>query len=100
MFGKIEVQVEASQVALLLFYDFLNLELREDHASLRVVGMGQRQKSLRKEILVTDLVRGHASELGPGHSRGQFYSHTFLKRFAPIHYRSLSRAVTQVITFR
>src|ERR1700687_5309645 len=50
MFGKIEVQVEASQVALLLFYHFLNLELREDHAPLGMVGMRQRQKSLRKQI--------------------------------------------------
>ena len=54
VFWKIEVQVEAGKVPLLLFYQFLNLELREDHASLGVVGMGQRQKALRKQVLVTD----------------------------------------------
>ena len=93
VFGKIEVQVEASQVALLLLNQFVNLELREDHAP-RGGWHGAKAEILAKRFLSriwSGVMPASWAQVTPD---GNFHAHTFLKRFGAIHYCSLGRAVT------
>src|SRR5260370_25973163 len=44
---KIEVEIEPGKVTLLLFQQFLDFEVRENHSTFGMVGVGQRLKALR-----------------------------------------------------
>src|SRR5258708_38792340 len=59
VFWNVEVEIEAGKVTLLLFQQFLNFEVRENHSTFRMVGVGQRLKTLGEYIPVGKRLRGH-----------------------------------------
>src|ERR1019366_7628803 len=97
MIGDIEIQIEAGEVAPLLFLNFVDFELWKDHAAFWMIGMRQRVEAFWKEALVPDVGRAHRSQLGPGRAAGQLYPNALLQRLAPRHRRTLRRAVGEVV---
>src|ERR1035437_175572 len=97
---NIEVQIEARQVAVLLFQQFLNFLCGKYHAALRMVGMWQRQKALGEDTLFTDIVGGHLRKLVPRHASRQLHSQAFLDRLCAVHDNTLCRAVAQIVALR
>jgi hypothetical protein len=95
---QVEVEVETGQVAIFLFLDFVDRELWEYHAAFRMVGMGQRQESLREDIAGRDFIGTQRGEFLPGHSGGQLDANATLNRFPSRHRDALRRVITQVIT--
>ena len=66
---QIEVEIEAGEVAVFLFLDFVNMKLREQHASFGMIGMRQRQKACRERVLRQDFFRIHRPQRVPGRPR-------------------------------
>src|SRR5450759_2474954 len=80
-----------------LLLRFLDEEFREDHAARFVVGMRQRQKAGRPELLFLNFLRRQGGEFLPGHATVQLDAHAILNRRAARHCRSLGRPVSEVI---
>jgi hypothetical protein len=94
--GEVEVQIEALQVALLVALDGVDVELREHHPALGMVGVGQGQEPEGKGVAGADLLRGHPVERVPRHAGGQPGPHPVLHGLAPEHL-GVARAVRQVV---
>ena len=71
--------------------------MRKDKASLLMLGMRQRIKTFRKQILVPDLVRGHRRQTLPGHTDRKFYAHALLHRLHPVHCHTRSGVVAEIV---
>ena len=99
MIGQIEVEIEARQVALLLFLQLLDLELRKEHAAFGMIRMRQREESRGPNILFADLLRRHFRELFPCDALGQSNPHALLHRLFPRHRHAGRRIVAQVVAF-
>ncbi len=65
MIGKIEIKVEARQIALLLLLQLVDLELRKEHAAFGVIRVRQRKEPGRPNVLFANLFRGHPGQLLP-----------------------------------
>ena len=65
---KVEVDVEAPQIAPFLAADFINLPIREDLAAGGVLDMRQRQEPRRQQTLLPDFVGRHRRQSVPGHA--------------------------------
>ena len=98
MVRQVEVQIEAGKVPAFLLFDLLDVKLREDHATLRMVRMRQGIETRGPGAPGLDLGRTHRRELGPRHSLGELDPHSFLGRFAAGHGHALGRALGEVIT--
>ena len=81
--GKIEVDVEAPQVARLLAPDLVDLPVREDLPAGRLLDVRQRQEAGRQQAPLADLV-GRSSRRGCPRSRPrELDAHAALHRLAP-----------------
>src|SRR5712692_11940215 len=57
VFWKVEVEIEPGEVTLLLFQQFLDFEVWENHSPFRMVSVWQRLKPLREQVPVANLLR-------------------------------------------
>jgi len=64
-------RVEALEVALLLLLDLVDVELRERHPALGMVGVGQGKEAERPGPAIPDLRGCHRGESVPGDARRQ-----------------------------
>src|SRR5690242_2614936 len=96
--GKVEVNIEAAKVAPLLTKHSVDLQIRKDLAAGSLLNMGQGHEALRQQAPLSDLVRGHGSQLIPGNTCGQLHPDATLDRLSAAgHHDSGDRTIRQVI---
>src|SRR3954471_2226113 len=82
MVRKIEIDIEAPQVAGFLVADLVDLVIGKDLPAGCLLDMGQRQEPARKQAAFTDLVWGHRGKVIPRHALRQLDPNTALNRLA------------------
>ncbi len=92
--GQVEIEVEAFQAL-----ELLDLVLGKEHASGRMVRVGQRQVTLGKQTLFLDFFRRKLGQLLKGHALGKFGGRSHRDRFAAGHLAFIVHALGQVVTF-
>src|SRR5688572_3766172 len=98
MIGKVMIEIEPREVSLLLLFQFIDLELRKEHAAFGMVGMRQGKKTAGPRVFFTHLLRSHASELIPSNTFGQEDTDAFLHGFTAKHRYSGGGIVAQVVS--
>ena len=98
MIGQIEVEIEASEVALLLLLDFVDVKLREKHAAFRMVRVGEREEAGRPRVLLADLLGRHFGQRLPCDAGGEFRPDALLDGFAARHGYARRGFVAEIIT--
>ena len=78
--GQVEIEIEARQVAALLLLDFVDVELREDHAAFGMIRVRQGQEAAGEHAFLADFFGLHGREFLPRHPFRQFNAHAFLDR--------------------
>src|SRR3954471_6584004 len=98
MVGKVEIDIEASQVADFLVADLVNLVVWKDLPASCLLDMGQGQEPAREQAAFADLVGSHRGKVIPGHALRQLDPNTALHRLAPArHYLPGYGPVTEII---
>src|ERR1019366_3859453 len=97
MIRKVEVEIEASEVAPFLFLYLVDFELGEKHAALGMIRMWQRLEADREQVPFFDLLRAQLRKLVPGRAAGEFDSHALLHCLASRHFDPLRRPIIEII---
>src|SRR4051812_18993587 len=83
MVGKVEIDIEAPQVAGLLVADLVDLIVGKYLPASCLLDMRQWQEPARKQAAFADLVGGHRGKVIPTHTLRQLDPNTALNRLAP-----------------
>ena len=97
MVGQVKVEIEPCQVSLCLLLDLIDVELREEHTALGVIGVRQRHEALREEVLLVNFLRCHLAERLPRDAPLQLDAGTGLDRLAARHDDAPVRPIAQVV---
>src|SRR5262245_25150819 len=98
--GQIEIEVEAGQVAPFLLLDFVDVELRKEHAPFGVMRMRQRLEAAGEEVLFANIGRLHGGELVPSYPLWQSRPRSDLHCLATEHLGVSRGFVGQVVASR
>ncbi len=98
MIRQIEIQIEPCQVPVLLLVDLVNVKLREDHAALAMIGVGQRHEPDRKNVFVLDFVGGHLGKTVPAGASAQLHAYTSLNGLPAEHRGSRRGLIAEVVS--
>jgi hypothetical protein len=85
MIRDVVLDVETREIACFLPFDLVDHEARKHEAAFRMPGVRQRIESLRKHVLIANLLRAHIRKSLPRLSRRELDANSFLHRFRAVH---------------
>jgi hypothetical protein len=98
MVRKIEVHIEAPQVALFLTLNFIDLAIGKNLTASRLFHVRQGQETGRQQSAAADFLRAHRCKLIPGHPFGKLDAHTALYRPATAgHHGALDGTIREIV---